>query len=134
MHNATRNLLEEIEVLKGRLRIAAILSFTQLVIVVGYFIVIGVLYIKKCVEKHRAAALEVDLLEMESRLASRKAKKRSAASRVKDRSSPASLFRSCLRASPTRRGRTSCTMGQNLCQPRELRFSQLTDQLPHLSQ
>ena len=67
-----------------------ILSFTQLVIVVGYFTVLGVLYIRKCMEKHRAAALEADLLEMESWLASRKAKKRSAASRAKDRSSPVS--------------------------------------------
>ena len=90
MHNAPRNLSEEINVLKGRLAIAAILSSTQLVIVVGYFIVIGVLYIKKCVEKHRAAVLEADLLELQSRLAGRKVKKRSAASRAKDRSSPAS--------------------------------------------
>ena len=87
LQNTTALVLEEI---KGCLAIAAFLSFTQLVIVVGYFIVYFIIYIKKCVEKRRAAALEANLLEMESPLASRKAKKRSAASRVKYRSSPPS--------------------------------------------
>ena len=83
--------LEELDVLKERLAIAAILSFTQLAIVVMYFITIGVLYIKKCVEKHRATVLEADLQGMEARLQERKTKRRTAASRAKGRSFPASL-------------------------------------------
>ena len=46
-------LLEDIHVVKGRLKIAAILSFTQLAIVIVYFITVGILYIKKCVKKHQ---------------------------------------------------------------------------------
>ena len=42
--------LEELEVLRGRLAAAAALSFTQLAIVVVYLIITGVQYIKKCVE------------------------------------------------------------------------------------
>ena len=82
--------LEELNVLKGRLAIAAILSFTQLAIVVMNFITIRVLYVKKCVEKHRAAVLEADLQGMEARLQERKTKHRTAASRAKGRSFPAS--------------------------------------------
>ena len=44
--------LEELEVLKGRLAAAAVLSFTQLAIAVVYLIITGVLFIKKCVVKH----------------------------------------------------------------------------------
>ena len=44
--------LEELEVLRGWLAAAAGLSLTQLAIVVVYLIVAGVLYVKKCVEKH----------------------------------------------------------------------------------
>lgn len=74
--------------MKGRLAVVAVLSFTQLPIVVVYLITIGVLYIKKCLEKHRAAALETNLQEMEARLQERKVKRRSAASRAKSGSSP----------------------------------------------
>ena len=58
--------LEELEVLRDRLAAGAVLSFTQLAIVVVYLIITGVLYIKKCVEKHQVAALEANLQEMES--------------------------------------------------------------------
>ena len=75
--------LEELEVLRGWLAAAAGLSLTQLAIVVVYLIVAGVLYVKKCVEKHRVAALETNLQEMESRLQERKAERRAAASRAK---------------------------------------------------
>ena len=44
--------LEELEVLRGRLAAAAVLSFTQLAIAVVYLIITGVLFIKKCVVKH----------------------------------------------------------------------------------
>ena len=74
--------------MKGRLAVVAVLSFTQLAIVVVYLITIGVLYIKKCLEKHRAAVLETNLQEMEARLQERKVKRKSAASRAKSRSSP----------------------------------------------
>ena len=44
--------LEELEVLRGRLVAASVLSLTQLAIVLVYLIVAGVLYVKKCEEKH----------------------------------------------------------------------------------
>ena len=75
--------LEELEVLRGRLAAAAVLSLTQLAIVVVYLIIAGVLYVKKFVEKDRFAALESNLQEMESRLQERKAKRRAAASKAK---------------------------------------------------
>ena len=76
--------------MKNRQAVAAALSTFQLLLFLAYLGVKIVLYIEKCVEKHQAAALEANLLEMESRLVSRKGKKRSAASRAKGRSSPAS--------------------------------------------
>ena len=75
--------LEELEVLRSRLAAAAVLSLTQLAIVVVYLIIAGVLYVKKFVEKDRFAALESNLQEMESRLQERKAKRRAAASKAK---------------------------------------------------
>ena len=89
VHNATRALETESETVENRQAVAELLvhfSCSCSWLVPGKI----VLYIKKCMEKHRAAALEADLLEMESWLPSRKAKKRSAASRAKGRSSPAS--------------------------------------------
>ena len=74
--------------MKGRLAVDAVLSFTQLAIVVVHLITIGVRYIKKCLEKHGAAVLETNLQEMEARLQERKVKRRSAASRAKSGSSP----------------------------------------------
>ena len=92
MHNVTSSqhnqVLEELEVLRGQLAAAAVLSFNQLAIVVVYLIAAGVQYVKKCLEKHRVAALETNLQEMESRLQERKAKKRAAASRAKSGPSP----------------------------------------------
>ena len=80
--------LENTDGIKGRLATAAIVSFTQLVIVVGCFLVIGVLYIKKCVRLQQERLPQEELELMESQLASRKAKRRSAAARAKDSSSP----------------------------------------------
>ena len=54
-------MLEELDVLKGRLAIDAILSFTPLAIVVVYFITIGVMYIKKCMRKHQERLAEEEL-------------------------------------------------------------------------
>ena len=58
-------MLEELDVLKGRLTIDAILRFTQLAIVVVYFIIIGVMYVKNCMRKHqeRLAEEELELME-----------------------------------------------------------------------
>ena len=80
--------LENTDGIKGRLAIATILSFTQLVKVVGCFIVIGVLYIKMCVRLQQERLQQEELELMESRLTSKKAKRRSAAARAKDSSSP----------------------------------------------
>ena len=83
-----KQVLEELDVLRCRLAAAAVLSFTKLAIVVVYLIITGVLYIKKCVKKHRVAALETNLKEMESRLQERKAIRRSAAAKAKRSPSP----------------------------------------------
>ena len=68
--------------------VAAVPSFTQLAIMLVYLIITGVLYIKKCTEKHQVATLEANLQEMESRLQERKTKKRVAADKAKRGPSP----------------------------------------------
>ena len=88
VHNATRANSEEVDTVKGRLAVAAVLSFTQLAIVLVYLITIGVMYIKKCVEKHQAQQMETNLQAMEAELEERKTKRRTTASRAKSISSP----------------------------------------------
>ena len=81
VHNVTRALSEEIDA-----AIAAILSFTMLAIVIAYFITVGVLYIKKCVKKHKEKLAEEELELMETRLQERKTKRRAAAAKAKSSS------------------------------------------------
>ena len=90
VHNATRALFEELETVKNRQAVAAALSTFQLLLFLAYLGVKIVLYTIKAVKKHQARRNKEDLELMESRLASRKAKRRSGASRAKGKSSPAS--------------------------------------------
>ena len=90
VHNATRALSKELETVKNRQAVAAALSTFQLFMFITYMVVKIVLYIIQAVKKHNARRIEEELELMESRLASRKAKRRSAAARAKDRSSPTS--------------------------------------------
>ena len=91
--NVTRSqheeVLTELETVRGQLAAAAVLSFTQLAIVVIYLITYGILFIMKRCEKHQVAALETNLTEMESRLQVRKAQRRLAAAKAKRSPSPA---------------------------------------------
>ena len=79
VHNATRHLSEEIQVLKGRQAIAAAISTAQLFIFLSYLAVKIIIYSIKTVKKHNTRRHEEELELMENRLASRKAKRRSAA-------------------------------------------------------
>ena len=79
VHNATRHLSEEIQVLKGRQAIAAAISTAQLFIFLTYLAVKIIIYSIKTVKKHNDRRHEEELELMENRLASRKAKRRSAA-------------------------------------------------------
>ena len=79
VHNATRYLTEEIQVLKGRQAIAAAISTAQLFIFLTYLAVKIIIYSIKTVKKHNNRRHEEELELMENHLASRKAKRRSAA-------------------------------------------------------
>ena len=72
-------LQEDIDVVRGRQAVAATLTLSQLIIVLGYFIVIGVLYIKKCVKKHQERLQQEQLELMDQRLQERRSKRRAAA-------------------------------------------------------
>ena len=71
--------LENTDVLKGRQAIAAALSTFQLFIFLTYLAVKIIIYSIKAVKKHNDRRHEEELELMENRLASRKAKRRSAA-------------------------------------------------------
>ena len=77
--NQTLNhLLEENKTLRNRQAAAAALSVCQLLIVIIYLLVIGVIYIVKCFKVQKAKQLDQNLQEMEERLQERKSKKRAA--------------------------------------------------------
>ena len=78
------------ETVKNREAVAAALSTFQLLLFLAYLGVKIVRYIVKAVKKHNARKNKEEIELMESRLAIRKAKHRTAASRAKGRSSPAS--------------------------------------------
>ena len=79
VHNATRHLTEEIQVLKGRQAIEAAISTAKLFIFLAYLTVKIIIYSIKTVKKHNDRRHKEELKLMENRLASRKAKRRSAA-------------------------------------------------------
>ena len=71
--NKTLNqLVEENETLRNRQAAAAVLQVIQFLMVILYFLVIGIAYLVKCFEKARAKQLEQNLQEMEERLQERK--------------------------------------------------------------
>ena len=77
--NKTLNhLVEENKTLKGRQAAAAGISVCQLLIVIIYLLVIGIIYIVKCFKEQQAKQLEQNLELMEGRLQERKSKRRSA--------------------------------------------------------
>ena len=76
--NATTEILEELKTLKGRLSAAAVLSVTQLLIVIVYLVVNGVLLLVRRCKKHQAKQLEQEVELMENRLQERKTKRRAA--------------------------------------------------------
>ena len=71
-------LVEENKTLRNRQAAAAVISVCQLLIVIIYLLVIGVIYIVKCFKVQQAKQLEQNLQEMEERLQERKSKRRSA--------------------------------------------------------
>ena len=70
---------EALQTLRGRQAVAAAISVTQLLIVIAYLVVSGLMYVIKCVKEKQAIQLEENLLQMENRLQERKTKRRSAA-------------------------------------------------------
>ena len=76
--NATAQILEELDTLRGRLSAAAVLSVTQLLIVLVYLVVNGILLLVKRCKKHQAKQLEQEVELMENRLQERKTKRRAA--------------------------------------------------------
>ena len=76
--NATTQILEELDTLRGRLSAAAVLSVTQLLIVLVYLVVNGILLLVKRCKKHQAKQLEQEVELMENRLQERKTKRRAA--------------------------------------------------------
>ena len=78
--NKTLNqLMAENKTLKRRQAAAAILQVCQFLIVILYFLVVGVIYLVKCVKKQQAEQLEENLEMMDYRLQERKTQRRSAA-------------------------------------------------------
>ena len=83
--NKTLNqLVKEDESLRNRQSAEAVLQVIQLLMVILYFLVIGIAYLVKCFEKARAKQLEQNLQEMEERLQERKNKRRSASKPPKE--------------------------------------------------
>ena len=78
LHNATRHLSQEIDMIKTRQAYAAALGTLQLLFVITYLIVKIIIFVVKTVRKHNAKRHKEELELMESRLASRKEKRRSA--------------------------------------------------------
>ena len=71
--NKTLNqLVEENKTLRNRQAAAAAISVCQLLIVIIYLMVIGIIYIVKCFKEQQAKQLEQNLELMESRLQERK--------------------------------------------------------------
>ena len=71
--NKTLNqLVEENETLRNRQAAAAVLQVTQFLMVILYFLVIGIVYLVKCFKVQQAKQLEQNLQEMEERLQERK--------------------------------------------------------------
>ena len=82
-------LQEHIDIVKDRLAIAAIFSSIYIILSTVYMVVYMDVYIKKCVKKHQQRIQVEELELMESHLASRKEKCRSAAKhRTVEKSSP----------------------------------------------
>ena len=86
-HNMTatathQEVLEELQTLKGRLAAAAVLSVTQLLIVIIYLVVSGVMFLVKRCKKHQAKQMEENLEMMENILMQRKSKRRAAAAKT----------------------------------------------------
>ena len=77
MHKTLNQLVEENKTLRNRQAAAAAISVCQLLIVIIYLLVIGVIYIVKCFKIQQAKQLEQNLQEMEERLQERKSKRRS---------------------------------------------------------
>ena len=77
-------LVEENKTLRNRQAAAAVISVCQLLIVIIYLLVIGVIYIVKCFKVQQAKQLEQNLQEMEERLQERKSKMRSAGRPLKE--------------------------------------------------
>ena len=81
VHNATSQLLLELDTLRGRQAATAALQVFQFFLFVGYLFILAILYaVKKC-RKHRAALIESEVEMMESPLQDRKAKRRAAAAK-----------------------------------------------------
>ena len=77
--NKTLNqLVVENETLRNRQAAAAVLQVTQFLMVILYFLMIGIVYLVKCFKTQQAKQLEQNLQEMEERLQERKNKRRSA--------------------------------------------------------
>ena len=86
LHNVTCHLSQEIDMIKTRQAYAGALGTLQLLVFISYLIVKIII---KTVREHNAKRHEEELELMESRLASRKAKRRAAARpRTQEKGSP----------------------------------------------
>ena len=72
-------LQEDINVVKGRLAIAAIFSSVYMILSTVYMIVYMIIYIKKCLKKHQQRLQEEELELMDQRIQERRSKQRAAA-------------------------------------------------------
>ena len=70
---------EDIEILKGRLAIAAIFSSVYMIISTLCMIVYLVVFVKKCVKKHQLKRQEEEIELMDQKLQERREKRRAAA-------------------------------------------------------
>ena len=72
-------LQEHIDIVKGRLAIAAIFSSVYMILSTLYMVVYMVVYIKKCVKKHQQRIKEEEIELMDQKLQERRSKQRAAA-------------------------------------------------------
>ena len=72
-------LQENIDIVKGRLAIAAIFSSVYMILSAVYMVVYMIIYVKKCVKKHQQRIKEEEIELMDQKLLERGAKQRAAA-------------------------------------------------------
>jgi hypothetical protein len=85
--NQTKQLLADLQVLKGRQVVSGFLSGFQFFIVITYMITITILCVVKQCNKHRESLAQEEFELLEAKLAASKSKRRAAAARASKQSS-----------------------------------------------